>query len=262
MATFTQHTAGSFCWFECYTPDENASMQFYAELLGWTWKHVPLGEMGTYHIAEKGGAEVAALMQLGPDMKAAGVPPHWAVYVAVANADEATKQAEALGAKVLMGPFDAMEHGRMSTLMDPLGATFNVWQAKKHCGVGLAFEPGSFGWAQLNASDAAKAKPFYTALFGWKAQDDPNPMGGIYTTWMKADGPAGGMMPMPPGAEGAPSHWLLYWSVADTRATHAKAEALGARTFVPPMDIPGMLTFSVLQDPQGVVFALMTPAMG
>ena len=37
---------------------------------------------------------------------------------------------------------------------------------------------------------------------------------------------------------------------------------MGAKTFVPPMDIPAMLTFSVLQDPQGAVFALMTPAMG
>jgi uncharacterized protein len=198
------------------------------------------------------------MMTLSAEMRAQGVPPNWGSYVTVASADDAAKRAVSLGGKVLMEPFDVMEHGRMAVIMDPIGATFSVWQAKKHIGVTMLNEPGSLGWTQLNATDPAKAKPFYTGLFGWTAQDDPNPMGGVYTTWMKSDGPAGGMMAMPPGAEGAPSHWLVYWAVADTRAAHTKAASLGAKTFVPPVDIPGMGTFAVLQDPQGVVFALVS----
>jgi predicted enzyme related to lactoylglutathione lyase len=262
MPTVTQHSTGTFCWIECATPDPAATKKFYSDLLGWGWRDVPMGEGGTYHIAELGGAEVAAMYQLSDEMKSQGVPPNWGTYVRVESADAAAKQAASLGGKVLMEPFDVMEHGRMAVLMDPIGAVFSVWQENKHIGVQKLNEPGSFGWAQLNATDPAKAKPFYTGLFGWTVQDDANPMGGVYTTWLKSDGPAGGMMGMPPGAEGAPSHWLVYWTVADTRASHAKAESLGAKTFVPPMDIPGMLTFSVLQDPQGVVFALMTPMMG
>lgn len=258
MPTMTQHSTGTFCWPECATGDAAASKKFYSDLLGWAWKDVPMGEQGTYHIAELRGAEVAAMYTLTGEMRAQGVPPHWASYVLVAGADEAAQRAESLGGKVVMGPFDVMDHGRMAVLMDPIGATFCVWQAKKHCGVGMLNEPGALGWTQLNATDPAKAKPFYTALLGWTYQDDPNPMGGVYTTWMKADGPAGGMMAMPPGAEGAPSHWLVYWAVADTRESHAKAAALGAKTFVPPTDIPGMGTFAVLCDPQGVGFALVS----
>ncbi len=258
MPTMTQHTAGTFCWPECATGDADATKRFYTELLGWTWKDVPMGDQGMYHIAELRGSEVAAMYTLTADMRAQGVPPHWASYVAVASADEAAKRAESLGGKVVMGPFDVMDHGRMAVITDPIGATFCVWQAKKTCGVGMLNEPGALGWTQLNATDPERAKPFYTGLLGWAAQDDPNPMGGVYTTWMKADGPAGGMMAMPPGAGGAPSHWLVYWAVADTRASHAKAESLGAKTFVPPVDIPGMGTFAVMQDPQGVVFALVS----
>lgn len=256
MPVVTQYTPGTFCWLECHTSDAAAGKQFYSSLFGWTWKDIPMGEHGFYHIAEWQGREVAAMTALMPEMRAQGVPPNWASYVTVADVDAAAKRAESLGGKVVMGPFDVNDAGRMAVVIDPIGATINLWTGRNTPGVGIAGEPGSFGWAQLNATDPAKAKPFYTGLFGWTAKDDPNPMGGAYTTWLRADGPAGGMMPMPPGA--GPSHWLIYWAVADTRASHAKAESLGAKAMVPPMDIPGMGTFSVLQDPQGAFFALVT----
>lgn len=258
MPTMTQHTIGTFCWPECGTKDAAGTKKFYSELFGWTWEDIPMGDMGTYHIAHLRGSQVAAMYQLTDEMSAQGIPPHWASYVNVANVDESAKQVESLGGKVMMGPMDVMEHGRMAFVQDPIGAAFALWQAKTHCGVGMMSEPGSLGWTQLNATDPERAKPFYTALLGWKFQDDANPMGGTYTTWLKSDGPAGGMMAMPPGAEGAPSHWLVYWAVADARAAHAKAASLGAVTFVPPTDIPGMGTFAVLQDPQQVVFALVS----
>lgn len=257
MPTVTQHAVGTFSWPECYTPDAAATKKFYSALLGWTWRDIPMGEMGTYYIAELRGSDVAAMVSLTPEMRANGVPPNWSSYVTVANADESAKQAEALGGTILMQPFDVMEHGRMAVIMDPIGATFSIWQAKQSIGAYMLNEPGSLGWTQLNATDPAKAKPFYTALLGWTTQDDESAMGGTYTTWKKSDGLAGGMMAMPPGAQGAPSHWLVYFAVEDTRAAHAKAESLGAKTFVPPTDVPAMGTFAVMQDPQGVVFALV-----
>ena len=260
MPTMTQHALGTFCWPECATNDSAGTKKFYSDLLGWTWKDIPMGESFTYHIAELRGSEVAAMFQIDDAMRAQGVPPHWAAYVSVASADEAAAKAQQLGGKLVMGPMDVMDHGRMAVLVDPIGATFAVWQAKKHCGVGMLGEPGSLGWTQLNASDPGKAKPFYTALLGWKTDEMKSPDGGTYTTWQKSDGGAGGMMSMPPGT-GAPSHWLTYWLVADAREAHAKAGSLGAKTFVPPTDVPGMLTFAVLQDPQGVMFAVMSTLM-
>jgi len=112
---------------------------------------------------------------------------------------------------------------------------------------------------QLNAKDTAKAKAFYPALLGWKVQDDPMPAamgGGEYTTWLKADGPAGGMMAMP-GGQAAPSHWLSFFAVTDVDATHTKALSLGGTSYVPPTDIPGTGRFSVLADTTGAAFALI-----
>jgi predicted enzyme related to lactoylglutathione lyase len=265
MPTATAHTTGTFSWPELGTTDQPAAKKFYTSLFEWTFEDSDAGPMGMYTIFLHRGSAVAALYTLEPKVREMGVPPHWEAYVTVENADAAAEKAKSLGGTVLMGPFDVKDYGRMAVIRDPQDAVFCVWQAKQHIGVGLLGEPGSLGWTQLNASDPAKAKSFYTALLGWKVQDDPMPAemgGGFYTTWLKSDGPAGGMMAMPPGG-GAPSHWLSYFAVADVDASTAKATGLGGKTYVPPTDIPGTGRFSVLADPQGAIFALVcfnTPA--
>ena len=259
MPTFTIHAPGTFNWPELGTTDQDAAKKFYTSLFGWTFEDSDMGPSGTYTIFKQDGASVSALYTLEPRMREMGVPPHWEAYVTVEDADAAAARAKSLGATVMMEPFDVMEHGRMAVIQDPQGAVFCVWQARKHIGVGLLGEPGSLAWTQLNAADPAKAKAFYPALLGWQVQDDPMPAemgGGHYTTWLKADGPAGGMMAMPPG-QGAPSHWLSYFAVAAVDASTSKAQSLGAQVYVPPTDIPGTGRFSVLADPQGAVFALV-----
>ncbi|MGZ5427427.1 MAG: VOC family protein, partial [Thermoanaerobaculia bacterium] len=149
---------------------------------------------------------------------------------------------------------DVMELGRTAALADPAGATLSVWQAKTHRGLGIHNEPGAFCWGQLNTSDTVKAEAFYTALFGWAAKTGSD--GGMtYTEWLFGGAPIGGMMALPEGAE-APPHWLAYFAAADCDATAARAASLGAKTYVPPTDIPGTGRFAVFADPQGATFAI------
>ena len=54
-----------------------------------------------------------------------------------------------------------------------------------------------------------------------------------------------------------PSHWMIYFSVADCDAAAAKATELGGSVKVPPTDIPPVGRFSVIQDPQGAVFSII-----
>jgi hypothetical protein len=262
MPTITTHAPGTINWPELGTTDQDAAKKYYSALFGWKFNDTDMGEQGTYTIFTRDGVDVAALFTLQPDMLKQGVPPNWATYITVESADAAAAKAKSLGGTIIVEPFDVMEHGRMAVIQDPQGAVFSVWQAKKHIGVSVLGEPNSLGWTQLNAKDTAKAKAFYTALVGWKTQDDPmGPEfgGGYYTTFMKADGPAGGMMAIPPmpGSEHIPSHWLPYFAVSDVDASTAKALSLGGKQHVPPTDIPGTGRFSVLADPQGASFALI-----
>ena len=258
MPTVTQHAVGTFSWPELSTTDPAAAKKFYTSLFGWQFRDVPMGELGNYTILTLDGNEVGALTGMMPELQKQGVPPNWLSYVTVQNVDDSAKKAKDLGGTVAMGPFDVMDLGRMAVITDPQGATFSLWQPLKHIGVGVLDEPGSLGWTQLNAKDAAKAKPFYTGLLGWTSRDDAMPgEQGAYTTWLKGDGMAGGMMAMPAN-DPSPPHWLVFWAVRDVDASYARAIDLGARSFVPPTEIPGgMGRIAVLADPQGAVFALV-----
>jgi len=259
MPTVTAHTVGTFSWPELGTTDQKAAKQFYTSLFGWQFKDNDMGPNGVYTIFTLDSRDVAALYTLMPDMVKQGMPPSWSSYITVESADRSAEKAKSLGGTVVAPAMDVMEHGRMVVIQDPQGATFSLWQPKNHIGAGVLNEPGSLAWTQLNARDTAAAKKFYTALLGWKVQDDEMPAamgGGAYTTWLKSDGPAGGMMPMPKDVP-APSHWLPHFAVTSVDASATKAGSLGAQTFVPPTDIPGTGRFAVLADPQGAMFALV-----
>jgi len=258
MPTATTHAVGTFNWPELATRDQAGAKKFYGALFGWQFNDTDMGPQGVYTIFTSEGKDVAALYTMDAGQSKTGMPPYWGTYITVENADATAAKAKTLGGAVLMEAFDVMDKGRMAVITDPQGATFCVWQGKTHNGIGVYGEPNSLGWTQLNATDTDAAKKFYTSLIGWKTQDDPmSGQPGFYTTWLKADGPAGGMMAMPPGTP-APAHWLPYFAVTSVDAAAKKAESLGAKTFVPPTDIPGTGRFAVFADPQGATFAVVT----
>ncbi len=258
MPVITQHSQGTFCWPELATTDAAAGKKFYSALFGWEPHDTDMGPNGFYTIFRLGDREAAACYTLMQQMSADGVPPNWGAYIAVEDADATVAKIPGLGGKLIQGPFEVMDFGRMAICSDPIGAIFCVWQARKHIGISVAGEPGALGWAQLNGSNPERTKDFYAGLFGWTFVGEPMEGGTVYTTCMRADGvPVAGMMPMPPEVQ-APAHWLSYFVVKDVDATTAQAAALGAKTYVAPRDVQEGLRIAVLADPQGAVFGLMT----
>jgi predicted enzyme related to lactoylglutathione lyase len=261
MATLTPHAPGTFSWPELGTTDQDGAKKFYTALFGWTANDTPMGPGETYTIFQKNGKDVSALYTLRPEQKKMNVPPNWGAYISVTNADEAAAKAKQLGGTVLAEPFDVMEHGRMAIIQDPNGAVFQVWQAKQHIGAGVIGEPYTLCWTELMTPDPAKSKAFYTGLIGYTTEDMPVPGGqGTYTIFKRADGTqAAGMMKIPDQMKGVPSHWLSYFAVEDIQATVGKLTQIGGKVQVPPTPIPGIGTFSVVQDPQGAYFAMLQP---
>ena len=120
-----------------------------------------------------------------------------------------------------------------------------------------AFRHGVFSWCELMTTDVDAAKRFYSKLLGWTTEDISMP-GMTYTIVKTGGTEIGGMMPVPPQAAGAPPHWGVYVTVDDVDATARKAEALGAKTLMPPTDIPNVGRFCTFQDPQGAVISAIT----
>jgi len=122
-----------------------------------------------------------------------------------------------------------------------------------------ALKHGAFGWFELMTTDAEAAKQFYTQLFGWETMDYPME-GMTYTVLKVNDDETGGIMSIPAEAKGMPPMWSLYITVADVDATAQQVEKLGGTVIRPPMDIPKVGRFCVLQDPQGAMICAITYA--
>lgn len=116
---------------------------------------------------------------------------------------------------------------------------------------------GAFSWFELMTTDIEAAKIFYTKLFGWTTEDMPME-GGTYTVVKVKDKGRGGIMNMPPDAQGMPPMWGVYVTVNDVDATAKKAQELGGKVIMPPKDIPDVGRFCVIQDPQGATIAAIS----
>jgi uncharacterized protein len=115
-----------------------------------------------------------------------------------------------------------------------------------------------FVHVELHTDDVAKAKAFYSKLFGWKLEDMPMPGGGgSYTMIGVGEGTGGGMTKsqMP----GTPPHWLAYVGVDDVASSTRKAKELGAKIVQEKMEVGGFGWMSVITDPTGATFALWQP---
>jgi hypothetical protein len=122
-----------------------------------------------------------------------------------------------------------------------------------------AYPPGTFAWADLTAQDTEKAKQFYSQLFGWESEDIPVSEGMVYTIMRKNGADAAAIAPPPQDfTEGRPA-WNSYISVDNVDDTARRAQELGAKVIMEPMDSMDAGRMAVIQDPQGATFMLWQP---
>jgi predicted enzyme related to lactoylglutathione lyase len=247
MGERTSYTAGTFCWVELSTSDPDAAKVFYAQIFGWEFEDLPVGDGMVYSMARLGGKDVAALQPL----RGEGVPPNWLNYVAVDDVDAVAARAAALGATLVAPPFDVMESGRMALVADRQGGMLGLWQAGRHIGAALVNAPGALSWNDLLTSDVEAARALYGPLFGWEFDDVA---GGRYFTIRTAQGSNGGLMPTP--MKGMPTLWQPYFAVTHLEETLGRVQELGGRVLTEPMPVPSG-RFVAVADPQGATFSLI-----
>jgi predicted enzyme related to lactoylglutathione lyase len=237
---------GKFVWFEHVSNDIQKSRTFYAELFGWKSDGVPMGEM-TYHMIQNGGQGIG-----GFRAAMSGMPGHWISYLSVADVDAAVKSAQAAGAKLLMPPTDLASVGRAATIADPTGAALSLWKgAQGDPPDAQSVPPGAWYWNECWTPDAKAALAFYEKIFGFTHDAmDMGPQGTYYV--LKKEGIARGGL-MQSTLPNAPPAWLPYVSVSDCDATAKRAAVMGAKSLVPPTDIPDVGRFTVFMDPAGAV---------
>jgi uncharacterized protein len=119
-----------------------------------------------------------------------------------------------------------------------------------------ALANGTFCWNELATTNLEAAKKFYTELLGWQLKES-QAAGMVYNEIVAGGREMGGMYQM--GAEygNAPSHWMAYVAVDDVDGKAKQVEELGGKVCVPPMDIPNVGRFCVINDPTGAAISLI-----
>jgi len=256
MEEITKHQPGTFSWIDLATSDLDAGKKFYSELFGLKAVDTPAGPDMVYTMLMLNDKPVAALYQLNKEQQAQGIPPHWDSYVTVENVDQAVEKVKSLQGTILQEPFDVFESGRMGIIQDPTGAVLALWQPKDDIGTHYKNVPGSLCWNELITTDPDKAKSFFSQLFDWGSETSEM-VNITYTAFMQGEMPVAGMYQISEEMGNIPSHWMPYFAFEDCDQSCAKAQELGATVLQPPTDIPETGRFSVLQDPQGAVFAII-----
>ena len=132
MAGFAGPESGSFCWTEIASNDAAKCKEFYTNVCGWKFKDSNAVGGFTYHEYTPGGEYPAGgLYEITPEMCVEGQPtppPHFMTYVAVDDVDENAKLAVELGGKVIHGPLDIPNAGRMTIIQDPTGAMISTFK--------------------------------------------------------------------------------------------------------------------------------------
>jgi uncharacterized protein len=103
---------------------------------------------------------------------------------------------------------------------------------------------------EIHGKDGKKAQAFYASLFGWEI-DANNPMNYGIVSPPDGKGIGGGIAQ----AQDQPMV-TVYVEVDDLDAILKSAESLGAKTVLPPSDVPGGPRLALFADPDGNLIGL------
>jgi len=120
------------------------------------------------------------------------------------------------------------------------------------------FSVGAPCWADLWTSDVEGSRAFYTALFGWRAEEPSEEFGGYFMFTHNGAPIAGGMGDMGPDMP-ANDTWKIYLSTDDIAGATSAMEALGAEVAAPAMSVADLGQNMVFADPTGAALGAWQP---
>lgn len=116
-----------------------------------------------------------------------------------------------------------------------------------------AWPEGTPCWVDLGADDPAKARAFYSALFGWDIEVGGPETGSYGMCQIGGKAVAGVMAKMSPDQ---PTVWTTYLACSDADAAVDKIKSAGGQVLAEPMDVMEAGRLAVAADPGGAVFGI------
>jgi uncharacterized protein len=121
MSTPDAPRFGSIIWADLTVPHAEQIRDFYAQVAGWTFTPVPMGDYRDFQMnAPATGESVAGICHARGIN--AGLPPQWLVYISVEDIDQCVERCTKLGGLILVAPRPMGSYGTFCVIKDPAGA--------------------------------------------------------------------------------------------------------------------------------------------
>jgi predicted enzyme related to lactoylglutathione lyase len=104
-------------------------------------------------------------------------------------------------------------------------------------------------WVDISATDAKALADYYTKLFGWSVEVNPDPQYGGYGLARIGGKDAAGIGPKQ--SPDAPTAWSVYIGTDDVDDLARRVQAAGGTVVAPPFDVGDQGRMAVFQDPSG-----------
>ncbi len=102
---------------------------------------------------------------------------------------------------------------------------------------------------EISAIDPQAASKFYSEVFGWKIEIDPN---FNYYQFLPGSGPNGAFVQTGTDISAVEAgQQLIYFGADDIPGTLARIEANGGKVLASETEIPGIGSFAIFTDPTG-----------
>ena len=188
-------------WADVFVSNWSSSKKFYSNLFDWQFLDQVHNGRVVYSLACLDGnaqpPESTSVAGMGRHFgsNSEGKLLIWQIYVMVKDLTATLDKVRCSGGTIALPPTIVMEAGTMAICTDSEGVTFNLWQPNHHSGARIDNLPGSVCWFELTTQEPRKSIDFYSAVFGWEAEqtsesnDDPrwvfkyrgHSVGGVYT---------------------------------------------------------------------------------
>jgi predicted enzyme related to lactoylglutathione lyase len=119
--------------------------------------------------------------------------------------------------------------------------------------------PNAFFWYDVMTTAPKAAETFYRSVVGWGAQETGATP--AYTLFTVDGRGVAGLMAIPEDARqhGVPPAWMGYIHVDDVDDMAARITREGGKVHKGPVDVPGIIRFAAVSDPQGAGFIIAKP---
>ena len=234
--------------FEIIGSDGPALEKFYGELFGWHINSNPELKYGT--VETHGGQGInggIGTFQEGDK--------YVTFYAAVPDLQATLDKVSKLGGKTIAPPMDIPGVVTFAQFEDPQGNRIGIIKGSEgeQAPAVEAGDGAPVTWFEVIGPNPSALDAFYRDLFGWSTKKSAGDQYEYYE--VDTQGGAGTNGGIGSSPDGNP-HVTVYAEVDDVQKFLERAESLGGKTAMPPMNPTPDLTIGIIEDPQGNLFGL------